>query len=230
MFSEKHPPLNLSRNERVASLLGASFLLLIGMSKKNLNFTKLSTAGYLIYRGMSGNCPLYRALGKNNLNVHPENVNIRTSVVINQPRMELYQFWRNLENLPLFMKHLKSVKQHDDKTSDWSAKLPGGAGTIEWQSEIVKDEPGLLLGWQSVNEPPVMSAGKVEFKELSPTTTEVDIVISYRAPLGILGEKAARLINPVFERLVTHDIHYFKHYAETYGVSAMPRSLHQGMW
>src|SRR5438067_1569902 len=35
-------------------------------------------------------------------------VQVRPAVVIRRPRYEVYAFWRRLENLPLFMRHLES--------------------------------------------------------------------------------------------------------------------------
>ncbi|WP_432326764.1 SRPBCC family protein [Mucilaginibacter sp. P25] len=43
---------------------------------------------------------------------------------MNKPRQKVYEFWRKLDNLPLFMKHLESVEVIDSKYSHWVLKLP----------------------------------------------------------------------------------------------------------
>src|SRR5437667_6140125 len=57
------------------------------------------------------------------------------SCTINRSAAELFGFWRNLENLPRFARHLVSVKRMTDKDSHWVAKSPAGT-TSEWNAEI----------------------------------------------------------------------------------------------
>jgi len=45
--------------------------------------------------------------------------------------------------------------------------------------------------------------------------TQIEITISYRAPLGIAGQGAAKLLNPIFEKLVHDDISGLKAYLES---------------
>ncbi len=141
-------------------------------------------------------------------------MNIKTILFVNKPRQEVYAFWRNLSNLPLFMEHLKSVKTLDKNRSKWKAWLPGKIGTISWKAEIVKDEPGLLLGWNSLPDSTIDNAGKVEFRDAD-GGTELRVIITYRAPLGALGAGLAKLLNPTFESIIEEDVKSFKYFIET---------------
>ena len=165
-------------------------------------------------RAITGHCPAYSAMGKKGLPDPVKNINIRTSVTVNKPRHEVYAFWRRLENLPLFMKHLESVEAHDSHRSSWQARIPGGIGTISWDAEVVKDEPGELLGWSSLPGADVENSGKVEFLE-NGGGTKLNVVISYRPPMGAVGAGAAKLFNGAFEKMVKQDIANFKQYIET---------------
>jgi uncharacterized membrane protein len=207
--------LNVGTMERIISVVGGSYLLVNVLAKKEINVAKTLAAAFLLFRGVTGHCPGYKAIGKTEVDYHSRNVNIRTSLIVNKPRHEVYGFWRRLENLPKFMKHLESVTVVDEKISEWKAKIPGAPGAISWRSEIVKDEPGALLSWHSLPDADVENAGKIEFEDAGISGTRIDVVISYHAPLGIVGEKAARLINPVFKAMVKKDIENFKHYIET---------------
>jgi len=210
--------INVSWSERVASaglggyLLGAGLKNLTRKPVRGLLQTLLG--GYLLYRGSSGNCMLYSTLGKDSDAHHADSVNIRTSMRVNRPRHEVYQFWRRLENLPRFMKHLLTVSEIDGKRSHWEAVLPGSIATIKWDAEIVKETPDQLIGWQSVAQSTIENAGKVEFKDAPDGGTELDIIISYRPPAGDLGAGIAKLFNPVFRKVVTEDIKRFKDYIE----------------
>ncbi len=67
-------------------------------------------------------------------------LNIRVSMVVNKPREEVYTMWRNLSNLPLFMKHLERVEEQDELFSNWVMEIPGKIGTLQWHAEIVKEK------------------------------------------------------------------------------------------
>ncbi len=177
--------------------------------------------GVLLYRGVSGHCPVYDSLGKTKGVGHTPAINIRTGLIVNKPKEEVYAFWRRLENLPLFMKHLAAVTEIDEKHSHWEAEIPGGIGKVKWNAEIVKEEEGSLIAWQSIPNSMVNNAGKVQFREaLGGEGTELDVVITYHAPAGELGAAIAKPLNPVLEKIVRQDIMNFKEYIETKHVSS----------
>lgn len=209
------PDINVTVAERVISTMIGSYLLLRALRKRNLGIINGAAAGFLLYRGLSGHCPGYLAMGKKKLPDPVKNINIRTTITVNKPRHEVYAFWRKLDNLPLFMKHLHSVEVLDGKQSKWKARIPGGLGTIQWMAEITKEEEGSLLGWNSLAGAAVDNAGKVTFTDAGENGTEIHAVISYRAPLGKAGESVARLFNQVFEDMIKEDIRNFKRYIET---------------
>ena len=217
--------LNVGQNERLVSVGLGAFLLSSGLNNltrhpiKGLIRTFLG--GALLYRGISGHCPVYESVGKTKGVGHTPAINIRTGLIVNKPKEEVYAFWRKLENLPLFMKHLAVVTEIDQKHSHWEAEIPGGIGKVKWNAEIVKEEEGKLIGWQSVPGSMVNNAGKVSFRDaLGGEGTELDVVITYHAPAGELGAGIAKALNPVLEKMVRQDIMNFKEYIETKHVSA----------
>ena len=204
---------NVSPKERLLSVAAGAFLFTRGIRKLNLFRTLLG--GYLVYRGASGHCPAYAQLQRSGYTSRPENVNIKTQLIVNKPRAEVYAFWRKLENLPLFMKHLKSVTALDDTNSHWEASLSGNASTLKWDAKIVKEEEGSLLAWSSLPGASIENAGKVDFKDaLGGLGTELNVVITYRPPAGKLGEGVATLLNPVFTKMIKKDVSNFKEYIE----------------
>ncbi|HEY0091324.1 MAG TPA: YgaP-like transmembrane domain [Flavobacterium sp.] len=196
--------------ERILSVLAGSALIYYGVKSRN---TLLALPGSLIaLRGVSGYCPFYDIMGKEQIRRH--NVNIQTTFVINKSVDVVYKFWRNLENLPLFMEHLESVKQTGLITSHWTAKIPGGIGTVSWNAVIVNDKENEVIGWSSFEDSTVDNAGKIEFKQLGPYTTELHVVISYRAPMGKIGEDIARIFVPTLKKTIKKDIERFAEYIE----------------
>ena len=209
---------NIGTTERMISALGGAWLLYNTIINRKASILQTMAGSYLLMRGLTGVCLAYRGLGKTSVEYTPQNINIKATLTVNRPRDQVYAFWRRLENLPGFMKHLKKVEVLDEKTSEWTAnlsKLPGNLGTLSWKSEIVKDDPGAVLSWQSLPGSAIENAGKVTFNDAGKFGTEVHVVISYHAPLGLVGEKAGRLLNPIFEKMVSEDIRNFKRFIET---------------
>jgi uncharacterized membrane protein len=218
--TNKRLPGNISFAERAVSVAAGANLIASGLlnifSHPIRNLLVAGAGGYLVFRGATGYCPVYNFVDRQRSQIKNSNVNIRTSVFINKPRQEVYDFWRNLENLPLFMTHLKSVKQLDGKRSHWESNLPGNLSSISWEAEIVSDNPGSVIGWRSIVGSEIDNAGKVEFADAADGQgTVVQVVISYLPPKGgFIKSKIADLLSPVFERMVRNDINNFKHYIE----------------
>lgn len=204
---------NVSAIERMLMVAAGGYLLYSGLSGKKKRIGQSIAGTTMLARGISGYCPVYDAVGKGG-RMKSTNVNIRTSVNINKPVNEVYDFWRNLENLPKFMQHLESVEEKDKVTSHWIANGLGGIGKISWDAHILMDEEGKMLSWHSLPDSTIDNAGKVLFKENGFGGTELDVTISYHAPLGITGQAAAKLLNPFFERMVKSDIQSLKTYME----------------
>lgn len=214
------PEKNISDLERIVSVLGGCYLLYDSLKNKR-SIPEIGAAGFMFFRGISGYCPASQA-GAKLLNRSNDtrrssgtNVNIHTRLIVNRPVDEVYNFWRHLGNLPLFMEHLESVTVLGPTHSEWKAKLPGGIGTVSWNAEIVREEPHRYISWRSLSGSTIQNVGKVQFKDAGELGTLVHIVFSYHAPLGIAGEEIAKLLNPVFEKMVRKDVMGFKRYMET---------------
>jgi len=167
-----HSATNVSDPERWLSVVAGTALAAFGLARRSLGgFGLAALGGALVWRGASGHCDVYHALGISNARDADErNVSVRygkgirveKSVTINSSPEALYRFWRNFENLPRFMSHLQSVTILDDKRSHWVAKGPAGADA-EWDAEIINEIPNELIGWRSVDGSRVNNAGSVHF-------------------------------------------------------------------
>lgn len=206
---------NVSWPERMVSTTVGALLLTNGLgnlfSSPLSGLLKTALGSYLVYRGASGNCALYSMLGNEGTEVHAGSVNVRTTMVVNKPKDEVYSYWRKLENLPNFMKHLKTVTAHDNKRSHWEAVMPGNLGVVKWEAEIVEEEQNRKIAWRSVEGSMIENAGKVVFEEaLGGQGTKLDIIISYRPPAGDIGRKVASWLTPRIEKYIREDVANFK--------------------
>src|SRR5262249_32516963 len=76
---------------------------------------------------------------------------VRTSVLILRPASELYELWRDIERAPLWQEQIREVRTTGPKTSHWvMATGDDPEKLIEWESEILNDEPGKRMAWRSI--------------------------------------------------------------------------------
>ena len=209
---------NIDQGERIVSLLAGSWLLY--KSIKNIVNNPLiglhgaAAGGLLVYRGATGICPIYKYLDKDTTD--PQAINISEDITVNVAKDKVYEFWRDLSNLPKFMNHLSSVEEVSSSQSLWKAKTPGGLIDLKWNAEITREEEGLYIGWQSVEGSMIDNAGKVEFRDsINGTGTEIHVEIDYFPPAGSVGRGVASLFNSLFERMIREDIQNFKSHVET---------------
>jgi len=226
---------NVGPAERTLSVAGGVVMTYFGVRRPSVGGLALAlVGGSLLYRRATGYCSVNAAVGRDSANTSQgRGLVISRSVTINKPREEVYAFWRKLENLPRFMKHLERVTQLDAKRSHWEARIPGGLGTLEWDATVNSEVPNERIAWQSVAKATVDNAGEVTFRDVAGNRgTEVHATISYRPPVGDVGKAAVSLFNKQFEEMIKADLERFKQVMETnaasFGAPPDPQSANVG--
>jgi len=209
---------NLHPVERWASVIGGGLLAASGARKGKSGAARMLAGAALVGRGLSGRCHVYRAFG---VRTAPSNaavpyelgVRANASVVVQQSREEMFQFWRKLENLPRVMRHLVSVKTSGGKYSHWVAKGPADR-EIEWDAEIINEIPNELIGWKSMPGSDVDCAGSVQFSDAPGGGSEIRVELQYNPPAGLVGAYVARLLGREPEQEMQEDLRRFKRIME----------------
>jgi uncharacterized membrane protein len=226
---------NVGEIERWVSSIGGGALALYGLTRLiqhgSVGGAVLAlVGGSLIYRGATGHCEMYHALGLNTAGTgSSENpvvsvpadrgLKVEQSVTINKSPAELYRFWRNFENLPRFMNHLEAVHVTGAGRSHWVAKAPAGT-TVEWDAEIYNEKENELIAWRSLPGSDVNSAGSVRFQAApGGQGTEVKVVLKYDPPGGMVGATIAKLFGEEPSQQIADDLQRFKQVMETGGTS-----------
>lgn len=139
----------------------------------------------------------------------------QSTVTINRSAAELYEFWRDFENLPRFMLHLELVEATGPRRSHWVARAPGNK-TVEWDAEITDDVVNERIAWRSLPNSDVPNTGVVRFvKAPGERGTEVHVELSYDPPGGKLGVLAAKIFGEEPQQQVRDDLRRFKQVVET---------------
>lgn len=209
--------LNVGWAERIASVLAGSAITMYAVKNPGLaGLLSGLLGGALLWRGATGYCPINRILGRDTAHAQTHQVEVASNLTVNRPRPEVYQFWRQLENLPRFLHHLEDVRPLGPLRSRWVARLPRGLGKITWEADIIHEEENAVITWRSQPGSDIDNAGEVRFSDAPDHQgTLVQAFIVYRPPAGDVGELAAKLLHPAFEQVVKQDLHRFKHLLET---------------
>jgi uncharacterized membrane protein len=224
--------MNVGGMERVLSVAAGLGLAASGLKRGRASGLLLTTLGAgLAWRGISGFCQLYDALGINTTEHNPatavpaqQGCKIERTIVVNRSPSELYQFWRRFDNLPQVMRHLKYVETIDDDHSHWKAEGAFGAD-VEWDAEIINERENELIAWRSMPGGDIDTAGSVHFRPLGRDgSTEVTVSMKYNPPAGKLGARAATLFGEGLEDKLDEDLCRFKEVMET-GLPAAPDTI-----
>ncbi|MBD2563226.1 MULTISPECIES: SRPBCC family protein [Nostoc] len=197
-----------SEVERWASLIGGGAMVLMGLRQGSLRGALTALAGGgLLYQGATKQSTIQQAQEAIGIN---KPIKVEKTVTINKPADELYRFWHDFENLPTFMKHLKSVKVHNEKRSHWIANAPLG-NSVEWDADILEDRENEFISWASVEGADVDNSGFVRFKKApGDRGTEVKVVLEYNPPGGALAATVAKLFGEEPEQQIGDELRRFK--------------------
>ena len=133
-----------------------------------------------------------------------------STILLNCTPEEAYRFWRNFENLPMFMHHLESVQQTGERRSKWIAVGPLGK-RVSWEAEITGETENEYISWRSLPGSEIDVNGHVEFKKAPANRgTIITARVRYTAPAGQLGQRFAKLLGKDPKFLMTQDLRRLK--------------------
>ena len=211
--------MNVGRTERMVSLAAGSILALLGLRRRDaLGLVIGGVGGGLLYRGATGYCHTYNALGVGTSDgTATRGIHVSESFLVDKSPEELYAYWRNIENLPQIMSHLESVPVMEDGHSHWVASAPAiVGGKVEWDAEITADEPYSRIEWRSLPGSIVEHRGSVSFvRAPGDRGTAIRVVMDYLPPAGRLGHWAAKLFGEAPDQQIREDLRAFKRTIET---------------
>jgi uncharacterized membrane protein len=219
-----HEETNVGDVERVVSSLAGGALAVMGLAKRSpAGFLIAALGGALVQRGISGRCKVYQSLGINTAEEGRDQIDrsthngihVEKTITVNLPASQVFQFWRNFENLPRFMNHLESVTCIGPNRSHWVAKAPAGR-SVEWDAEIINEGENELIAWRSLEGSEVDNAGSVRFTEAPEHRgTEIKVNLRYNPPAGKVGAVVAKLFHEEPSQQISEDLKRLKQVLET---------------
>jgi uncharacterized membrane protein len=234
MHKESHEPAsgsgsghNISGTERILSAAAGAGLVALGLARRRLDGLLLGgLGGALIWRGYTGHCHCYAALGINTAEHNQatavpakQGEKVEKTITIRRSPEDLYRHWRNLENLPRIMNNLEEVEQRDAQRSHWVAKGPLGK-ELHWDAEIHNERANEFIAWRSLPGGDIETAGSIHFKPSDQVgCTEVTLSMKYNPPAGKIGAQLANWFGDGLEQKLDEDLKRFKQVMEAEGTT-----------
>jgi uncharacterized membrane protein len=136
---------------------------------------------------------------------------VRATALVQASPAELYALWRDIEAAPKWQEMITDVVSTGPKTSHWVMK--SDSKTIEWDSEILADEPGRRIAWRSVGGD-VDQAGEVVF-DRAPGGRGTIVIVLQEFRQGKVATAAQTVFSRNPKQAVIENLRHFKAFAET---------------
>ncbi len=159
---------NVGTPERYGSLAAGTLLLLpVFKTRSAWNWGTAATGALLIYRGLGGFSPAYRALGVDRAQPVGEPVQVAASITVGRPATQLHTLWRDPEAFAAILRDFATVRPLGTDHARWTAHLPAGR-SAEWETEVVAEQPGVLFAWRAVPGSRFPHGGRLRFHPATP--------------------------------------------------------------
>jgi uncharacterized membrane protein len=145
---------------------------------------------------------------------------VRTSALVRRSAQDLYTAWRDVESAPLWQEQIEQVTTSNEKTSHWVMR--SGDKKIEWDSEVLADEPGKRIAWRSIGGES-QNAGEVIFEPVPGNRgTLVTVLQEFR--MGKMASAWESIVGRNPKQAVIENLRHFKALMET---GEIPRTAGQ---
>ena len=133
---------------------------------------------------------------------------IDKTIELDVPVRTAYDQWTQFEEFPRFMEGVTKVKQLDDKTLQWTAKVGGVERT--WRAQIAEQEPDRRIAWRSTEG--ARNDGVVTFEPIGDGRSRINLQLDIEPsdPVEAVGDAIG-----VVKRQAEGDLQRFKEYIET---------------
>jgi uncharacterized membrane protein len=143
----------------------------------------------------------------------PRAVDVQKTINVDAQVEEAFAAFRDLEDFPRFMSHVKAVRRIGADRYHWIVSGPAGL-SLSWDAEITALVPNELVAWRSVEGSPVANEGRVTFSANRRGGTQIDVHLSYTPPAGVLGHAVAALFGADPKKQLDDDLLRFKSLVE----------------
>ena len=135
-------------------------------------------------------------------------------MIYDEPPDVVYQRWRNLDDLAVYMPSLQDIVILDERRSRWSLKVRQNL-LLNWTAELLEDRPGELMVWRVEEPSDLYHEGWILFEPLrGGKSTRVTLRLRLLAPGGDLGAHLVQRLEALPLRYFSDDLQRFRKVVE----------------
>lgn len=158
-----------------------------GASRRDGPGLLLAAAGVGLVARATSNVELGRLTG---VGGGHRGVDLQKTITIDAPVDEVFVFWSEYSNFPLFLSRVFDVRRAGGRRPHWTVAGPAGL-PVEFDTEVTAFRPNKAIGWRTTRRSPVAHAGLVRFDREGDGRTRVQVRMSYNPPGGWAGHGVA---------------------------------------
>jgi len=215
---------NLHKLERVGSSVLGALMVAGGLKRRSIGgLAAVLTGSGLLYRGISGHCHVYQALGISTARRTLTDAvaeasrerRVQRTVTVDKPAAELYALWRDPATLRQVMAPFANLSPAADEGIRWSLRSPLGRLCV-WTSQVVEEREGELLRWESIEGSKMIAGGMLRLAPaLGNRGTRVSLSLRFEPPPGLIGHALFSTLRVVPNTISRKALQRFKSLAET---------------
>ena len=151
-------------------------------------------------------------------------LDVRSSVEIARPVADVFDFFKDFENLPQVVHAVTAVSDSQDGRSHWVVRSRRGVA-LEWDAVTTKYVPRSVIGFESVPGGAVEVSTTLRFVPLAPDRTRLDVDVTYRAVQTELSDAFRALLSRRPARRMRIDLEKTRTYLESLSPAAAAGAL-----
>lgn len=137
-------------------------------------------------------------------------VRFKRQIIVDRPTAEAYRFWTNLDNLAVFLPHIRDIRPLGEGLSRWQLQ-PADNVNLEWTAELTEVEANRLIVWRVLEPSDLYHEGWVSFEPLrADKSTRMTIQLDILAPGGQVGAYILDWLKDLPIRYFAEDMQRFR--------------------
>jgi uncharacterized membrane protein len=137
-----------------------------------------------------------------------QDISIQKEIFIECSPKEIFNYWRNFDNLPQILDFLENMLVLDQTHSRWTAKIYSDMDEKEiWDVEITRERKSSLIEWHSEQNPDLLHEGAVRFASVN-SGTKLQLNLRFFFPP--LHDSHPDMLGNDFENRIEEDLRRFK--------------------
>ena len=216
------PEVGLENLPHKGPLIAGGLLALFGLKRRGLlGIFSAGVAAGLLFRGARDNGLLKGGWKRHLMHTSPQRlVPFQRQIIIDRPVADVYRFWANLENLAIFLPHLRDIRPLDERRSHWQLKLSENL-SLHWTAELLHQTPLELVVWRVQQPSDLYHEGWVRFTPLRDgASTMMTLRVYLLAPGGKVGATLVQWLERLPVRFFASDLQRFREIMEASTIDA----------